>query len=173
MNRRIDLLGSVCNVLGGLFGVLGVAAQGIVHSPTRRPSAARGRRHLDPISIGATLPGSSEGNLDDVRFCHLEPEASRHLAATCRIRAGEDWHTKNHRDRSVPLRPDVRRAIEARPVGLYVFRGPRGGKPRQNHTLKCLKEDRRKLRIHKGVLHSFRHFSASVAGSVEGRARCC
>ena len=45
---------------------------------------------------------------------------------------------------------------------MYVFRGPRGGKLKENHTLKCLKEDREKLGIHKGVLHSFRHFFVSL-----------
>ncbi len=45
---------------------------------------------------------------------------------------------------------------------MHVFKGPHGGKLKENHTLKCLKEDRKQLKIHKGVLHSFRHFFVSL-----------
>ncbi|MHC5057169.1 MAG: tyrosine-type recombinase/integrase [Planctomycetota bacterium] len=78
------------------------------------------------------------------------------------IRVRDDWRPKGKRDRSIPIYPLVRGAIESRPLGEFVFLGPLGGRLTESNTLKCLKEDREKLEIAQGVLHSFRHFFVSM-----------
>jgi len=77
------------------------------------------------------------------------------------IRIREDWKPKGKADRSVPLHPRVAAIIRSRPVGEYLFTGPRGGKLKQVHCLQALKDDQTKLKLTVSDLHSFRRFFAT------------
>ena len=78
------------------------------------------------------------------------------------IRVRDDWRPKGKRDRAVPMHPKVEAVLRSRPVGEFVFLGPRGGKLKETYALQCLKAEQRALKLPEADLHGFRRFFATT-----------
>lgn len=73
----------------------------------------------------------------------------------------EDWRPKGKADRTIPMHPKVEKVIRSRPLGEFVFAGPRGGNLKQEHCLTVLKKDQKRLKLTVSDLHGFRRFFAT------------
>jgi len=77
------------------------------------------------------------------------------------VKVREDWQPKGKRDRAIPMHSKIRSVLERQPIGLYVFRGPEGGRIKETYALECLKRDQAKLNLPICDLHGFRRFFAT------------
>jgi len=114
------------------------------------------RDWLKPIVTTLSLTGLRIGELVNLRWVDVDLE-KRVLF----VRVQEEWKPKGRRDRVVPMHPRVEAAIRSRPVGVYVFVGPNGGRIKETYALECLKDDQEELGMTKGDLHAFRRYFAT------------
>jgi len=114
------------------------------------------RDWLKPIVITLAWTGLRIAELINLRWSDIDLEKK-----VLHVRVQEEWKPKGRRDRVVAMHPKVEAVIRSQPLGEYVFRGPKGAKVWENHSLLCLNKDQVKLNLPKGDLHGFRRFFAT------------
>lgn len=114
------------------------------------------RDWLRPIVITLAWTGLRIAELINLRWSDIDLEKK-----VLHVRVQEEWKPKGRRDRVVAMHPKVEAVIRSQPLGEYVFRGPKGAKVWENHSLLCLNKDQVKLNLPKGDLHGFRRFFAT------------
>jgi integrase len=118
------------------------------------------REWLRPVITTLAFTGMRIGELINLRW--EDVDLKENVIHVC---VREDWKPKGRCDRAIPMHPRVREVIISRPLGKFVFLGCMHGKLKENRTLECFKKDRDRLGIHKGTLHTFRHFFISMCAS--------
>lgn len=115
------------------------------------------RAVLRPVVTMLAWTGMRIGELINLRWCDVDLDKR-----VVHVRVQEDWKPKGRRDRTVPVHPKVDAVLRSRPIGKWVFLGPRGGRLKETYALECLKADQRKLGMVPGDLHGLRRFFATT-----------
>jgi integrase len=155
--------------------------QAIVEFCRKRPDLP----WLAGVVIALAHTGLRIGELAGLRWADIDRERSNlHLSDTTQLSSKSQRHeartTKSHRDRTLPIHPELRRVLEGLPrySDGRVFHGPEGGRLKPDTVRNVFRREvLSKLAdrfpagdngpgIMAGRLHSFRHFFCSMAADI-------
>jgi integrase/recombinase XerD len=114
------------------------------------------REWLRPVVTLLAWTGMRIGELVNLRWADVD--LSKRVI---HVRVQEAWKPKGRRDRVIPMHPKVEAILRRQAVGLYVIRGPNGGRLKETYALMCLKADQATLKVPEGDLHAFRRYFAT------------